>query len=175
MFIDCWVLDWFHIVFCDCVMHLCPFCNRRTINVLDMMMMMKQGSAADRVDFISHLRRKWTLASVAFHACKMIVLAILTKSPLQRTSNTWPGPTLWVRRRCFILWWRRYGFCYRPDFQRDCGAVVQHLYILFFVSIGSQMLQCTEVDVPKLSIFWPVCVPKSYDPMFRNGPWHVPK
>jgi len=40
-----------------------------------------------------------------------------------------------------------------PDFQRDCGAVVQHLFILLFVSIGSQMLQCTEVDVPKLSIF----------------------
>jgi len=26
----------------------------------------KQGSAADRVDFISHLRCKWTLASVRF-------------------------------------------------------------------------------------------------------------
>jgi len=35
----------------------------------------------------------------------------------------------------------------------DCGAVVQHLYILLFVSIGSQMLQCTEVDEPKVSIF----------------------
>ena len=53
-----------------------------------------------------------------------------------------------------------------PDYLAgDCQlvAVVQHLYILLFVSIGSQMLQCTEVDVPKSSIFWPVCVPKSYD------------
>jgi len=88
----------------------------------------------------------------ALHACKMIVLAILKKSPLQRTSNTWLGPTRWVRRRCFILWWRRCGSCYRPDFQRDCGAVVQHLYIVLLVS---RLADVTYV--PK----W----------MYRNGPY----
>ena len=34
MFVDCQVLDCFYIVLVT-VMHLCPICNRRTINVLD--------------------------------------------------------------------------------------------------------------------------------------------
>ena len=47
-----------------------------------------------------------------------------------------------------------------------------NISIFCYLLVGSQIWQCTEVNVPKLSIFWPVCVPKSYDPMFRNG--HVP-
>ena len=61
------------------------------------------------------------------------IWAIPKKNPLQITSkfqHLAKAYTRWVRRRCIILWWRRRGFCYRPDFQRDCGAVVQHLYIL---------------------------------------------
>ena len=36
MFIDCYI--GFRLILysvCDSVMHLCPFCNRRTINLLD--------------------------------------------------------------------------------------------------------------------------------------------
>ena len=41
----------------------------------------KQGGAADAVDFISHLYGASGLwPAFAFHACKMIVLAILTES-----------------------------------------------------------------------------------------------
>jgi len=83
----------------------------------------------------------------------MIVLAILTKSPLQRLPT--PGQGLLCELGVVASYF-------------DDDAVVSvigqifngiagpwYLYILLFVSrpIGSQKLQCTEVDVPKLSIF----------------------
>jgi len=89
----------------------------------------------------------------------MIVLAILTNSPLQRTST--PGQGLLCELGVVASY-----------FDDDAVVSVIGLGLIFngiagpwynisifcYLLVGSQMWQCTEVDVPKLSIFWPVCV-----------------
>ena len=111
-------------------------------------------------------------------ACKMIVLAILTKSPLQRTSNTWPGHgelgvvTSYFDDDAVVT--------VRPDFQRDCGFVVQHLYFLLLVSKFSDLTVyrsgCTEiVHILNRSVYRSRMALCSEMVMYRSGPTPRPQ